>query len=73
MLAEEAARLYACGECGTEDPSVAPGGTALCAYCAELSDLQAPALEKKLRRQDIAKVTAATALVAMLIWLLIAI
>lgn len=36
-----------CAECGTPDKTVASGG--LCATCAELSALQAPALEKSLR------------------------
>lgn len=41
LIAHEAERLYTCAECGTEDTSVARGGTALCSYCAELSDMRA--------------------------------
>jgi hypothetical protein len=38
-----------CTECGTADETVMPGG-GLCRNCAELSALQAPALERRLRR-----------------------
>ena len=41
VITEEAVRLHACAECGTEDKTVAGGGTALCFWCAELSACQA--------------------------------
>jgi F0F1-type ATP synthase membrane subunit c/vacuolar-type H+-ATPase subunit K len=72
MLAEEAVRLYACGECGTEDPSVAGGGTALCQYCADLSALQAPAKERRWRRRVLtARFTGLALVAAVAIWLIV--
>jgi hypothetical protein len=68
-------RVQQCAECGALDETVMPGG-GLCAYCAELSALQAPVLERRLRWRAIRRpVTAAiigAMAILMAIWLLIA-
>jgi hypothetical protein len=66
------AEIYACAECGTEDETVAPGGTALCYLCAELSALQAPAKERRWRRRVlIARFTGLALVAAAAIWLIV--
>jgi len=66
------ADIYACAECGTEDETVAPGGTALCYLCAELSALQAPAKEKRWRRRLLIARLTGIAFAVAAIWLIVA-
>lgn len=41
MLVDAMFAVHACAQCGTEDETVARGGTALCSACQELSVHQA--------------------------------
>jgi hypothetical protein len=65
--------VHACGECGTEDETVAGGGTALCYLCAELSALTAPARERRWRRRvlTVRFTRLAPIWLAVLIWLIV--
>lgn len=47
---EQETKVRTCSECGTADPTVQPGG-GMCALCAELSALQAPAKEAEYQLQ----------------------
>ena len=48
FLVEAMFAVHACAECGTEDETVARGGTSLCAACGELSAGRARDEEKRL-------------------------
>jgi hypothetical protein len=70
---EAALQIHACGRCGTKDPSVAGGGTALCYLCAELSALEAPAKERQYRAvRRGRRLLTLTLVAAVAIWLIVA-
>lgn len=76
MLVDAMFAVHACAQCGTEDETVAGGGTALCSTCQELSVHQARDEEERLarlaRRRRVLRIAAVAAwivgTVAIVMW-----
>lgn len=68
MLVDAMFAVHACAECGTKDETVAPGGTALCSICQELSVYQARDEEE--RRALLARRRRILRIAAVVVWVI---